>query len=104
MYEDGAGVVHNIRSVEVYLPWSDTWFNLPTLPTFTDDGVQYNITNAQIFNILLKNGGYKLFLVGGMDYDIEGEALMTTKHIYHLHYNGSYHWNHNSDLFSDMGK
>ena len=58
--------MQNTRTVEVYLPWSNTWFNLPTLPTFTDDdGAQYNITDAHIFSMLTTGGFYKLYLVGG---------------------------------------
>ena len=94
--------MHKTRTAEVYLPWSDTWFNLPTLPTFTYDGAQYNITDAQIFSILTEGGYYRLYLVGGMNFDITTTALLPTKHIYYLLYNGTYHWNQNSDL--DMGK
>ena len=97
--------MHNIRSVEVYLPWSDTWFNLPTLPTFNDgDGAQYNITDAHIFNILTQDS-YQLYLVGGVNYDIARGAVSPTKHIYRLHYyDGTYYWNHDSALYPDMGK
>ena len=95
--------MHKTRTAEVYLPWSDSWFNLPTLPTFTDDGAQYNITDAHIFSILT-GGLYELYLVGGMNFDIARHAVIPTKHIYVLEYNGTYHWNQNSDLYPDMGK
>ena len=94
--------MHKTRTAEVYLPWSDSWFNLPTLPTFTDDGAQYNITDAHIFSILTTGGGYKLYLVGGGD--IARGVVTLTKHIYHLEYNGTYHWNQDSTLYPDMGK
>ena len=97
-------MLHQPRSAEVYIPWTNTWFNLPTLPTFTDDdGAQYNITDAHIFSIITE-GGYKLYLVGGMNYDIARQLVLPTKHIYLLEYNGTYHWNHESALYPDMGK
>ena len=104
MYHDDDDVVHQPNTAEVHLPWSDTWFNLPTLPTFTYDGAQYNITDAKIFSILSTSGAYMLYLVGGMSYDSASETLLPTKHIYFLEYNGTYHWNHESALYPDMGK
>ena len=103
MYKDAAGVMYNTRAVEVYQPWSDTWFKLPTLPTFTVDGTQYNITEAHIFSILTPDS-YILQLVGGVNYDINIGELLPTKHIYYLLYNGTYHWNHDSAIVPDMGK
>ena len=103
-YKDDAGVRHNTRTVEVYLPWSQSWRTLPTLPTFTTtDGVQYNITDAHIFS-LQTDGGYSLSLVGGLYHDLTRNVVLPTKYIYTLRYNGTYHWDHNSDLIHDMGK
>ena len=75
MSKDDAGVWHNTRSVEVYLPWSDTWFNL-----------------------------YALYLVGGMNIDIAIMAVKPTKHIYNLVYNGTYHWTHDTPDILNMLK
>ena len=105
MYEDDAELYHYTRTVEVYLPWSDTWFNLPTLPTFSDvDGTQYNITAAQIFSILTSNS-YQVYLMGGVNYDINRSVVKPTKQVYRLEYNGTFHyWNHDSAIVPDMGK
>ena len=102
-YRDDAGVMHNTNTVEVYQPWSDSWRTLPTLPTLTYYGVQYNITDAHIFS-LTTSGGYSLYLVGGLHSDLTRNTVKPTKHIYILQYNGTYHWDQDSALYPDLGK
>ena len=41
-----------VPSVEVYLPWNDTWYSLPELPTLTDDrGRKWNMTDTHLMTL-----------------------------------------------------
>ena len=103
MYLDDSNVWRNTRTVEVYQPWSDTWFKLPTLPNYPYNGAQYPVTDAKIFS-LLTAVGYKLYLVGCVYYDLTRNALQPVDYVYHLVYNGTYNWIQDSSLDPDMGK
>ena len=41
--------MHVRTSVELYIPWNNTWVFLPELPTFKDGDVVKNMTNTQIY-------------------------------------------------------
>ena len=46
-----------INSVEMYLPWNDTWGDLPTLPNWTGaDGTVHQMTNTHIMSLMTTDG------------------------------------------------
>merc|ERR1712008_184835 len=67
LYLDKAGRFQPVHTVEVYLPWNNTWLELPTLPTVTyDDGSVLNITLTQILSLTMGSGGVTtVCLLGG---------------------------------------
>ena len=52
-----------VSSVELYLPWNNTWVSLPPLPVFTDGGTQHQMTYTQM--LWLPASPYPLHLLGG---------------------------------------
>jgi hypothetical protein len=60
----GLGLRHT-PSVEVYIPWNDTWAPLPDLPMFTaPGGTELRMVNTQIFP-LQQEGSMSLYILGG---------------------------------------
>ena len=105
MYFDEAGIRHPIYTAEVYLPWNNTWQLLPSLPSWTYDGVQYNMTDTKIVSSNTVTGDYKLHLVGGTHFDYNTDYTDYTRAVWVLNYNGSHHyWYQDSDMYPDMGK
>ena len=88
------GVVHPTSSVEVYLPWNDTWLELPPLPVLPPG---HRMTESRIFS-LNRGGILKLLLLGG-DYNL-GSGASTgggeyTRSVWRLEWrnsNSSYYW------------
>ena len=81
---------HPISTAEVYLPWKDTWLELPPLPVI-DQG--HRMEDTHIFS-LHTGGGLRLHLLGG-DYDLGGGEGRFTRSVWRLQWedsNSSYYW------------
>ena len=64
-------MVHPISSTEVYLPWKNTWLELPPLPVI-DQG--HRMEETRIIQLAM-DGGPKLYLLGGTNYMNENIPL-----------------------------
>ena len=69
MYYDKAGILQPVHTVEVYLPWNNTWLELPTLPTFTDDGSVLDMTFTQILSLPMGSAGLSTVCLLGGEHD-----------------------------------
>ena len=100
-------MIHPTPSVELYVPWNNTWVELPALPTFTDDdGTLYNMTDAHILSMPL-NGLSTLYIVGGADWDHDRDVLTNTAAVWKLVYDAGHHgyyWYNDAHMTPDMGK
>ena len=93
-------MIHYISSAEVYLPWKDTWLELPPLPDIYQ-GHRMEIT--RIFS-LNTDSGLRLHLLGG-DYGLASGGGRYTRSVYQLQWqdsNSSYYWTDHWD--PDMGE
>ena len=94
-------MIHPISTAEVYLPWKDTWLELPPLP---DMRPGYRMEYTHIFSLHTDNG-LRLHLLGGY-YDQGGGETMYTRNVWRLEWspsNSSYYWTHGA-LEPDMGE
>ena len=83
-------MIHTTSSAEVYLPWKDTWLELPPLPVM-DPGHRNQTT--RIFS-LHTDSGLRLHLLGGF-YDQGGGEARYTRSVWRLEWqdsNSSYYW------------
>ena len=98
LYIDGDGR-HSTGSVELYLPWSDSWIPLPELPHFTwSDGTVLPMTDTHIMSLALTDSAYSLRLVGGGNYDWNTVVERVTSKVWQLCYNLANHthyWDNN---------
>ena len=104
MYLDEHGS-HPTTSVELYLPWTNTWIDLPPLPHITAHGTMYNITDTLIMSLATAGGGNTLHLVGGQNSDWSTGEERVTRKVWQLRFSSdthSYHWT--DVLDSKMGK
>jgi len=109
VFLDKAGAFQDVLSVEVYLPWNNTWLELPTLPTTTlADGSVLNMTFTQIFSLTMGSaGGSTLCLLGGEHADLDRDVGTFTPHVWRLSYhsgNHTYYWDHDTAItpYMDM--
>ena len=89
--------------MEVYLPWNNTWLELPPLPLMNDQ--VHRMDHTRIFS-LNKNGVLALFLLGGSrTLDIqEGEFTAAVWWLNWFSSNQSYHWTENEEIAPPMGE
>ena len=87
--------------MEVYLPWNNTWLELPPLPLL-DDQV-HRIEQTRIFS-LNKDGLLRLYLLGGSS-TLQTDQDVYTNAVWQLEwFNQSYHWIEDDYLFPPMGE
>ena len=93
------------NSVELYLPWNDTWIGLPTLPELTDvDGIVYNMTHTLIMSLAISGNAYSLHLLGGNNVDFNNpdeESFTYTNNVWQLMRNdgnNTYYWAQGHEL------
>ena len=82
---------HYISTSEVYLPWKDTWLELPPLPDI-DPGHRMEFT--RIFTLNTGGNGLRLYLLGG-DYAQARGGGRYTRRVWMLNWNpsnSSYYW------------
>ena len=81
-----------VPTVEVFIPWKNTWYSLPDLPTFTDDhGGERNMTDTKLMTL----DGSRPYLVGGAWIDMNTGHGRYTKNVWMLEwdpYTRTYHW------------
>ena len=119
MYRDESGVPHPTPSVELYIPWNNTWVFLPSLPSFTyweplvaDQEFsafrphQVNMTVTHLFSLNIR-GGNMLYLLGGSAYDWASPTQKHTSDVWRLEYNQTsrgYYWFRNDFLYPPTGQ
>ena len=89
-------VRHSISSVELYVPWNNTWVNLPLLP-FVE--LNYRMVATQVMSLSMY-GLSKLCLLGG-DYQVSKNAAIGTNGVWELLWNDtsrSYSWEEGMDI------
>ena len=104
MHLDGAAL-QPTTSVELYLPWNDTWINLPTLPDIKQHGTVLPVTDTLIMSLAIAGGSNSLHLVGGVHQDWNTGATSMTNNVWRLFFhigNHSYYWD--DHYTHDMGK
>ena len=101
-YRDDANVLHPSPTVELYIPWNQTWVSLPPLPTLSPT---LDMWFTRIISMRSGSGIDKLFLVGGEHADPNTGVGTYTRQVWTLRHNSSgyYYWYSNSDLDPDMG-
>ena len=63
---DKGRVPHPVNSVELYLPWNNTWLDLPPLPDPVDGAGRMDMTRIMS---LTDSAGSNLYLPGGSSSD-----------------------------------
>lgn len=89
---------YTVSSVELYIPWNDTWVDLPILPIFTDIGGQRITLTKMLWLQSPVNG---LYLLGGCVADDS-----CTRQVWRLQWaedTQSYFWYSDSDLIPPLG-
>ena len=97
--------VQPTRSVELYIPWNNSWVSLPSLPDFPDDGIVCKMTFTHIMLIDLSGRGNSLYLMGGVDMVWSPVTEYITAAVFELVFNSashSYYWD--SALTQHMGE
>ena len=100
--------MHPINSVELYLPWNDTWRELPPLPNFTNTGVEYKMNFSPLMSLSLTDDEVSndLLLLGGSNIDMSTEMETCTTKVWVLTFimdNHTYLWSQ-TDSAPDMGR
>jgi hypothetical protein len=104
VYIDGDGL-HPTSSVELYLPWNDSWIPLPDLPHFTYDGAVWPMTNTLIMSLGITGTTNSLYMMAGANTDWNTGVERMTSKVWQLYYNSAnhtYYWD--NSLATDMGK
>ena len=81
-YWDPSDVTIVLSSAELYIPWNNTWVDLPTLPVFRDHDVTLQITNPGM--MWLHKPYYGLYLLGGCSYDLPTGMETCTTDVWNL--------------------
>ena len=95
-------MLNPVHNVEVYLPWNNTWLELPPLPVTDDQG--HRMDNTRIFS-LDKDGLLALYLLGGFS-SLDNNLGELTNAVWRLDWfdsNQSYHWTED-ELDPPMGE
>ena len=101
-YKDGGSLFYERNSVELYLPWNDTWIDLPTLPEIIYANVLVlNMTSTRIMSMALAGNLNALYLVGGSGVDWNMSDEIVNKSVWQLKYsnvNYSYYWANDTEM------
>jgi hypothetical protein len=90
--------------VELYLPWNDTWIDLPPLPDLTFDGNKFKMSDTNIMSLRLTEDKNILYLLGGSNMDMSRFDERTTSKVWVLEFimdNHTYCWSQNDP---ELGK
>ena len=77
-YLDDDNVPHSALTVELYLPWSDSWIDLPDLPNWEyEDGTVVQMTDTNIVSLPISSDTHSVALLGGehVDWDTGEESM-----------------------------
>ena len=88
---DDGGYIHSVNSVEVYIPWNNTWLDLPPLPDLGDGEGRMDQTRIMS---LTDSGGSYLHLLGGSRSDYNTEMATDTGTVLRLQ------WDRGSQTYS----
>ena len=104
---DEEGRLCPVHSAEVYLPWNNTWLELPPLPLINDqDQDMGELYNSRIFS-LNKEGLLNLYLLGGISGINTEDDNVYTNDVWRLIWdssNQSYHWTEDKKPSPAMGE
>ena len=92
VYLVDGGVHHPVHCVEVYIPWNDTWLNLPPLPDMEDEDGRMDRTAIMYLH---NSGGSSLYLLGGTSTDWTIFETNITKTVWRLQWDSrsqTYSW------------
>ena len=78
---DDIGTFHSVQSVEVYIPWNNTWLDLPSLPDLSDEGDRMDLTSILS---LTDSAGSFLYLLGGSSNDWDSGECRETGTVWRL--------------------
>ena len=104
LYVDGHDR-HTTNSVELYLPWNDSWIDLPDLPDFAHDGAVVPMTDTHIMSLAISGDANHLHLVGGQHSDWSTSVERMTGQVWRLEFDQDkhrYYWDGRLDR--DMGR
>ena len=101
LYKDGK-VDLSLNSVELYIPWNDTWIDLPPLPDITDDdGTPLcKMSFTKLMNMDRSGHTNTLLLLGGENMDWNTYLEATSRSVWRLLFNKgnhSYYWTNQFD-------
>jgi hypothetical protein len=104
MYSDGHAR-HPTNSVELYLPWSDSWIPLPPLPNIVlDDGTALPMTDTLIMSLAATLDTNSLHVMGGANTNWNTGMGQVTSEVWQLHYNSANHTHYWDYSIHDLGK
>ena len=92
---DDGGAGHPVPTAEVYLPWTDSWRQLPDLPAWTDSSGSHNMTATRLMLLTGTAGLLELHLLGGTSTDWSTHRVSLTPQVWRLDWNSgsrSYSW------------
>ena len=89
-------VIHSENSVELYLPWNDTWIKLPSLPYL--EGEEDRLYRSHILYLPDLSGPAtsSLYLLGGVSEEWNTGRVEVTNRVWRMLwniYNNTYFWN-----------
>ena len=87
-YKDTDGAAHPATSVEVYLPWTDTWEGLGDMPVWHEGGSERKMDQA---GMIFLPSEAELILLGGLSMDWNTGVDYLTKKVFELTWNSSSH-------------
>jgi hypothetical protein len=98
VYGNYGNVWHPVNSVELYIPWNDTWIDLPHLPDikFDNDETDYKMSQT----VIMTDDTNQIKLLGGqhMNWDTDFERVSSCVwRLIFSHNNHSYYWSNESD-------
>ena len=100
---DDRGAFHSVQSVEVYIPWNNTWLDLPALPDLSDEGGRMDLTRILS---LTDSAGSFLYLLGGSSNNWDSGECRETGTVWRLEWDrGSctYSWRDGPGLGRQLG-
>ena len=91
------GSIHPTSSVEVYLPWNDTWIELPQLPGWQvpPKWTVKRMDLTRLMSLTSRAQGTQLFLLGGSHTEWNAGKGLVTKEVSQLRWNSgsrNYSW------------
>ena len=102
-YRDGGGAMPPVHSAEVYIPWNNTWLDLPLLPDLGDGAGRMD--DVRIMSLTPSGGGSSLNLIGGSSGDYNTGMAFISMKVWTLQWDvGSQTYSWNNRLNPELGR